>query len=119
VRAHAHLDFCIEERVDIGARHGKVLAELQVCDVLLQIALPLLCRRLVRHLRRSSLRSNHDFHLYQVYFGGVEMVNHRDERFVIYVVPGADERQHSFRRYRAVAAALLVSVAVLALAAVR
>ena len=58
------------------------------------------------------------FILYQVYFG-VEMVNHSDERLVIYVVPGADERQHSFRRYRAVAAALLVSVAVLALAALR
>jgi hypothetical protein len=42
-----------------------------------------------------------------------------DERYVIYVVPGADERQHSFRRYRTVAAALLVSVAVLALAALR
>ena len=42
-----------------------------------------------------------------------------DGRFVVYVVPGADEPRQSFRRYRAVAAALLVSAAVVALAASR
>ena len=38
---------------------------------------------------------------------------------MVYVVPGADEPRQSFRRYRAVAAALLVSAAVVALAASR
>ena len=42
------------------------------------------------------------------------------ERYVVYIVPGADDAKHSsFRRYRTVAAALLVSAAVIALAAAR
>ena len=42
------------------------------------------------------------------------------ERYVVYIVPGADDaKQSSFRRYRTVAAALLVSAAVIALAAAR
>ncbi len=41
-----HLDFRVEKRLDVVAR--KVLAELQICNILLDIALPLL-RRLARH----------------------------------------------------------------------